>query len=73
MAPLEKYLLANVETQIPVTITLDGGTWSMILETIEVSVARLIADSLPGMAEELGDVRDIIMMSIPIPENNAPV
>jgi hypothetical protein len=61
---LKEYLDKTSTDIQPVTFKVSGGTWGFILETLESSIDFIIAKGSPGLAEELGDIRDLIELSL---------
>jgi hypothetical protein len=63
---INDYLNNNLNDVLPVQFALSGATWSVIIETLESSIDFIINKANPGLAAELGDVRDLVIKSIDI-------
>ena len=63
---INDYLDNNLNEVLPVQFALSGATWSVIIETLESSIDFIINKANPGLAAELGDVRDLVIKSIDI-------
>ena len=65
MSDVNNFIEEHLYEELVSTISLTGASWSVVFENIERAIRFIISHGSPGLAEDLGDVRDLLAASIP--------